>query len=177
MLDFARMKPRRHVPTHVATCLRTTLELVERRCEDQHVAVTLDCPEALAPVTADPDQLQQVFLNLASNALDAMPAGGALRLSAEACAASNPERPSAAAAGVAVRIADTGTGIPPDDLHRIFDPFYTTKEAGRGTGLGLSVAYGIVEEHGGWIEVRSEPAVGTTFTVYLPAIAAGMPEA
>ncbi len=62
-------------------------------------------------------------------------------------------------------------------MRRVFDPFYTTKEAGRGTGLGLSVAYGIVEEHGGWIEVRSEPAAGTTFTVFLPAAVPGEPEA
>lgn len=177
MLDFARMKPRRHVLTDVTTCLRTTLELVDRRCEAQGVTVQLESGAALPQVSGDPDQLQQVFLNLASNALDAMPGGGTLRLHAEARTATNPERPGPPSRCLVVQVADSGAGIAPEDLRRVFDPFYTTKEAGRGTGLGLSVAYGIVEEHGGWIEVRSEPAAGTTFTVFLPAAVPGEPEA
>lgn len=167
MLDFARMKPRRFVATDLGATLRAALDLLERQCEQQGVRVETALDEPLPRVMGDPDQLQQVFLNLGLNALDAMPGGGTLRVEAWPRVAP-PERGGLARRCVAVLFEDTGSGIAPDDLHHVFDPFFTTKDAGRGTGLGLSVSYGIIEEHGGWFEVNSKLAAGTRFTVFLP---------
>lgn len=168
MLDFARMKPRRHLETDIGSAIRTTVDLLERRCETQGVTVESTVPDGLPAVFADPDQLQQVLLNLASNALDAMPDGGRMKFGATLEDSSNPERDEAAQPCVVITLQDTGIGIAPEDIKHVFDPFYTTKDAGRGTGLGLSVAYGIIEEHGGWFEVRSDQGVGTSFKVMLP---------
>jgi signal transduction histidine kinase len=106
----------------------------------------------------DPERLQQLFLNLLLNAADAMPEGGRLQVALEA----GPDRTAL------VRVADTGTGIRPEDLEKVFDPFFTTKPAGEGNGLGLMVCKGIVGDHGGSIDVTSEPGVGTEFRVLLP---------
>ncbi len=175
MLDFARMKPRRHRPTSVREAVEAAVELIERRCEEQRVVVDLHLPPDLPDLVADPDQLQQVFLNLTANALDAMPEGGTLAIRAAVAMASSPERDEAPRECVVVSVADSGAGIEPSRLPHLFDPFYTTKDAGRGTGLGLSVAYGIIEEHGGWFTVRSEPGAGATFTVHLPVGSAANP--
>ncbi len=117
---------------------------------------------------ADPDQLYEVFLNLILNAVDAMQPGGILEVSAREIARSHPDEPDGPREFLAVQFADNGRGILPEDLGRVFDPFFTTKGAGRGSGLGLSVSYGIVREHHGWIDVESEPGRGTLVTVYLP---------
>jgi signal transduction histidine kinase len=109
-------------------------------------------------VHADPDQMSQVLLNLFINAIQAMPAGGTLRIGIV-----RKDR------HVQIVVADTGQGIPPEDLPKIFTPFFTTKEIGQGTGLGLTVVHGIVQEHGGSISVESVPGRGTTFTIMLPA--------
>jgi signal transduction histidine kinase len=100
-------------------------------------------------------------MNILMNAVDAMPEGGRVTVSTN-----RQER--GESPFVEVHIADTGVGIPPEDLPRIFDPFFTTKDVGKATGLGLSVSYGIVRAHGGFIEVKSEVGAGTTFTVALP---------
>jgi signal transduction histidine kinase len=102
-------------------------------------------------------KLQQVFLNLFLNARDAMPRGGWLTIVTKD-----------GQAGAAVEIADTGSGIPPDQLSRIYDPFFTTKAIGKGTGLGLSITYGIVQEHGGTISCDSSVGQGTRFSLTLP---------
>ena len=106
------------------------------------------------------NRLQQVFFNLILNARDAMPSGGWLTLRTEADGDT-----------VIVEVKDTGHGIRREDIKRIYDPFFTTKGTSRGTGLGLSVSYGIVQEHGGGIFVDSAPGTGTTFQVALPAMA------
>lgn len=168
MLDFARMKPRRHRPTNVRDAIVSALDLVESRAEAQGARIDVEAPEDLPELMADPDQLQQVFLNLAANALDAMPGGGQLRVVAAVAAATNPEHGGGPKSCVAISFSDSGAGIAPANLPHVFDPFFTTKDAGRGTGLGLSVAYGIIEEHGGWFDVCSELDSGTTFQVYLP---------
>jgi CheY-like chemotaxis protein len=124
-------------------------------------------------VFVDATQLHQVLLNLCVNARDAMPEGGALLVELEnsrldePCLSMNPE----ATPGpyVRLRVSDTGTGIPPEIIHKIFEPFFTTKEMGKGTGLGLSTVLGIVKSHGGFVDVRSQAGKGTTFEVYLPA--------
>jgi signal transduction histidine kinase len=109
-------------------------------------------------ITCAPSQINQVFLNLITNAAQALPAtGGEITLTTRADGG-----------GVAVEVADNGKGIAPEVLPKIFDPFFTTKEIGKGTGLGLSISYKIVQQHGGRIEVASEPGKGTRFTVWLP---------
>ena len=113
----------------------------------------------LPAVRGSANKLQQVFLNLFLNARDAMPGGGMLEV-----------RTAAHNGSVEVEIVDTGAGIPREHIHRIFDPFFTTKASGRGTGLGLSVSYGIIKEHAGKIDVRSTPGKGTSFHVEFPAV-------
>jgi len=115
--------------------------------------------ETLPAVRGSANKLQQVFLNLFLNARDAMPA--------EACWKCAPRRTTEV---VEVEIVDTGAGIAREHIHRIFDPFFTTKASGRGTGLGLSVSYGIIKEHSGKIDVRSTVGKGTSFHVELPAV-------
>jgi signal transduction histidine kinase len=117
--------------------------------------------ERLPLVRGNENRLQQVFFNLVLNARDAMPSGGWLTLATRADDD-----------GVTVEVRDTGTGIRREDIKRIYDPFFTTKGIGRGTGLGLAVSYGILQEHGGAIYVDSAPGQGTTFRVSLPAMAA-----
>jgi two-component system NtrC family sensor kinase len=116
---------------------------------------------SLPPVHVNEDQMKQVFIALMSNASDAMEADGSLTIRTH-CNELETERL------VCVELSDTGCGIPPQHLPKIFDPFFTTKPLGRGTGLGLSVCYGIVSEHGGRIEVDSTEGVGTTFRLLLP---------
>jgi signal transduction histidine kinase len=111
------------------------------------------------PVRADRDQLQQVLVNVVMNGCDACATGGSVRLSGEAIGDGV----------VALRIADTGSGIAAEDRERVFDPFFTTKKRGKGTGLGLSIAAQIVRNHGGTISLDTELGHGTTVTIELPA--------
>jgi signal transduction histidine kinase len=143
-----------------------------RRLVGEDVAVIVSNSESQALVNADPNQIHQVLMNLAANARDAMPEGGELRintsnilLDAEFSAA-HPE----VAPGdyVLLEVADTGSGMDEKIRAQIFEPFFTTKEQGRGTGLGLATAYGIVRQSGGLIEVESTAGLGTTFRIYLP---------
>ncbi|WNG44868.1 HAMP domain-containing histidine kinase [Archangium minus] len=114
------------------------------------------CPEGLE-VVGNPQRLEQVFVNLITNAIDASPQGGRVELFAEETGEQ-----------VLVRVVDQGHGIPPELTQRIFEPFFTTKQPGEGTGLGLALVSSIVQEHGGTLEVDSQPGAGTTFTVTLP---------
>src|SRR2546426_357372 len=168
MLDFARMREPRLTSTGVAPVLGKVLDFMSHRFEEGRVHLDTELSDAPATVTADPDQLHQVFLNLCTNALDAMPDGGTLRVAASRVEKRPPENNSGTQPCVAVTFEDTGTGIAPENLDHVFDPFFTTKGIGRDSGLGLSVSYGIVREHGGWIDIESEPGRGTRLTVYLP---------
>jgi signal transduction histidine kinase len=120
------------------------------------IQMRTECPEDLPDINADPGMLQQALLNLALNACQAMPGGGTLRL---ACRPASRRR-------VQIEIEDTGVGIPPEDLGRIFDLYFTTKE--RGSGIGLSMVYRIVQMHDGEVEVQSTPGAGTTFKLVFP---------
>ncbi len=147
--------------TELASVLRRCLALVEHDLTARRIAWTM-APDGQVPVLlADPQLLEQVFLNILKNAIDAMPDGGRLGVAMRV-------RERGAERFLEVRISDTGVGIPAEHLPRIFDPFFTTKEVGRGTGLGLSVSYGIVRAHGGFVEAQSEVGTGSTFTVVLP---------
>jgi CheY-like chemotaxis protein len=125
-------------------------------------------------VLGEPGQLQQVIVNLAVNARDAMPEGGVLTLETEAVDVDPAAVPGVAQGSyLTLSVADTGVGIPPENLERIFEPFFTTKAEGRGSGLGLATAFGIVKGHGGTVRVYSEVGVGSRFVVYLPILAGG----
>jgi signal transduction histidine kinase len=140
----------------VAALFDEILPIIEMEAKKHSVKVTLDVSASTPSVNADAAMLRQAFLNLAINACQAMPNGGTLRL------ASGP----ASRGRVEVRIEDSGVGIAPEHLSRIFDLYFTTKE--RGTGIGLSMVYRIIQMHDGEVEVQSTPGRGTTFRVLLP---------
>jgi two-component system cell cycle sensor histidine kinase/response regulator CckA len=144
--------------------------LLRRVCRAD-IAVTVEPASTPLLVQADAGQLEGVLMNLAFNARDAMPTGGQLRFSFAVCdlAAGNPVLEPGNPPGryTCLRVSDTGTGIAPAHLSRIFDPYFSTKAAGRGTGLGLASVYGVVRQHGGFVRVQSQLGVGTTFAVYL----------
>jgi signal transduction histidine kinase len=140
--------------------LATGLRLVDDLLLSKQIIVERKWQAGLPRVQADEDSLVRVLVNLYRNAIDAMPAGGRLRISTALETARGKQ--------VCLEIADTGNGIPPENLARIFDPFFTTKEVGKGTGLGLSIVHGIIKEHQGTIKVESQPGVGTKFTLVLP---------
>jgi PAS domain S-box-containing protein len=150
--------------------VRETSDTFGRMRKD--ITIHQDLSENLMGIIADKGQLEQVLLNLFVNAADAMPKGGDLFLKTRNV--SHKEIPSSGyvinpGPYVMLTVADTGIGMAPKTIRRIFDPFFTTKKMGRGTGLGLASAYGVVKSHGGYIEVESEPGKGSTFSVYLPA--------
>ena len=140
----------------------------------KNIAFSVKSPEDCWPVMGDETQLHQVLLNLCVNARDAMPDGGALTLTAanirlDASYAAMHVEAVPGPYGV-LRVSDTGAGIPPDIINKIFDPFFTTKSKGKGTGLGLSTVIGIVKNHDGFLNLRSEVGSGSTFEIYLPAV-------
>jgi len=171
LLAFSRQQPLEPSPVVVNEVVTSVDKMLRRLIgEDVELVSVLD-PE-LGMVRADSTQIQQVVINLAINARDAMPEGGTLTIRTdnvdlgEEEVASKPE----ASPGryVLLSVGDTGTGVDPKAMDRIFEPFFTTKGPGKGTGLGLSVVYGIVTQHGGWIDVTSESGSGTLFRIYLP---------
>ena len=146
-----------------------------KRILGEHIALSSDFASSLPPVFGDAGMIEQVVLNLAVNARDAMPGGGRLTIAtgAETLDAQHAQSNPDASPGLHVWLAvtDTGCGIPPENLPRIFEPFFTTKDVGKGTGLGLATVYGIVRQHRGWITVTSEPGKGARFRICLPAAA------
>jgi two-component system, NtrC family, sensor kinase len=158
LLNFSRTGAAEFVPVDVNHVLEETLSLVQHPFKTAQVNVIQTLQKDLPPVLGSITRLQQVFLNLLMNARDAMPNGGMVEV-----------RTASQNGSVEIEVADTGIGIPPEVLHRIFDPFFTTKASGRGTGLGLSVSYGIIKEHAGKVDVRSTPGKGTSFRLEFPA--------
>jgi two-component system, NtrC family, sensor kinase len=157
LLNFSRTGAAEFVEVDLNSVLEETLTLVQHPLKTARVNVIKNYKEQLPPVLGSITRLQQVFLNLFMNARDAMPNGGMVEV-----------RTAAQNGSVEVEVTDTGAGIPPENLHRIFDPFFTTKASGRGTGLGLSVSYGIIKEHAGKVDVRSTPGKGTSFRLEFP---------
>jgi two-component system cell cycle sensor histidine kinase/response regulator CckA len=143
------------------------------RLVGEKITLTLSHDPALLPIRTDRRQLDQVVMNLVVNARDAMPEGGEIRVETRVVRLVEPLLRDQAEVPpgtyVTIRVRDQGCGIPPDKLTRIFEPFFTTKRTGEGTGLGLSMAYGIIKQTGGYIFVDSVVDVGTTFTIYCPA--------
>jgi signal transduction histidine kinase len=155
LLNFASLPDTRLAPGDLATVLRDTLFLVSKQFQKQNIRLHEDIPETLPHPRMDSDRLKQAILNLLTNALDAMPGGGALWIAAQR-----------SSMGSQLTIRDNGSGITADRLTLIFEPFYTTK--GEGTGLGLSITHTIITSHGGRIEVQSREGEGTEFRIFLP---------
>jgi len=157
---FGRQSGREHVPVDLNKVVEESVLLVQKTLAAENIRMDATLAPGTLMVAADPNALQQVMLNLITNAREAMSQGGVIRLATAPV--------TGAPAHVRITVADDGPGIPAEHLPRIFDPFYTTKP--QGTGLGLSVTYGIVEEHRGRITVDSAPGRGTTFVITLPAL-------
>jgi two-component system NtrC family sensor kinase len=167
LLDFSRQTELDREMTDMSRLVRHTVSLVENQALIKGVNLSLEQADGLPMITIDRNQIQSVLLNIIINALDATETGGSITITT-----GNKMRMSAGKAGqkgIEIAITDTGCGIPPEIMDKLFDPFFTTKEVGRGTGLGLSVSYGIVERHGGTILVQSKVQGGSTFFVWLPA--------
>jgi len=157
LLKFARQSTPELRRQDVSETVRTAVRLTDYLARKGQVDIKLELPESSVLATYDASQIEQVLVNLIQNAIQAMPEGGRMRIRVK-----QGER------YVSLMVQDTGIGIPQENLNRIFDPFFTTKPAGEGTGLGLSVSYGIVAGHHGRIDVKSRPGLGTVFTVLLP---------
>lgn len=168
LLGFVRKKRPEQKGLNIKTLLETTLDFLDHQIQKQGVKVVKDLKDNLPIVTGDSDQLQQVFLNLFLNAIQAMPEGGTLRLSVLSKWISMEGLENDQRQYVEVCVEDTGVGMEKEVVETIFNPFFTTKED-KGTGLGLTVSQGIVQDHEGWIEVESEIGEGSQFRVYLPA--------
>jgi two-component system NtrC family sensor kinase len=160
LLTFARVSPMNISDVDVNAVVRITLKIIEHKLELGNIAVSLDLAPDLPRMRGDAGQLEQLLLALVMNAIDAMPHDGNLQIAT---------RPADNEAGIVICVADDGTGIDPELLPRLFDPFVTTKEEGKGVGLGLAISRSVVERHKGHIRVESEPGRGTKFIVEFPA--------
>ena len=160
LLTFSRKSPVDFGPVAVADLMQRCILLCRHKLELSNILLKQDIAADLPPIRGDLNQLQQCIINLVFNAVDAMPQGGTLTLSAAPCQASS---------DVCLSVTDTGTGIPEKDLPHIFEPFYTTKDEGYGVGLGLSTVYGIIQNHQGSVQVESRLGKGTSFVLRLPA--------
>jgi len=159
LLTFARQSKPRIEKTDVNSIVEKSLSLLENKLKLQNIQLQCILDTTLPLVPCDFSQIQQVIMNLIINGSESMAEGGALTIKSSHLPGND---------FVAIEIADTGTGIPPEHLSKIFDPFFSTKEAGKGVGLGLSIVYGIINEHKGSVEVKSTKGKGTTFFIKLP---------
>ena len=158
LLNFARHSPTDFQIVNLNRVLGDVLSLLDHQLKSSHIRIRKEFDPALPPLRGDENKLQQVFVNLAVNAFDAMPAGGWLTITTRS-----------EGGQVVAEVADTGEGIAPEDIRRIYDPFYSTRKKSGGNGLGLSISYGIVQEHGGAMEVESDVSSGTRFVIRFPA--------
>lgn len=158
LLDFARQSELRLGPVTIGRAVDKAMSLVGHQARAKAIEVARDEAAGLPLVTADFNQLVQVFINLIINAVQAMDSGGKLTI-----------RAAAMDGWVRISVSDTGRGITQENLEKLFTPFFTTREDEKGVGLGLAISYGIIEKHGGRIEVKSEVGKGSVFTIFLPA--------
>jgi signal transduction histidine kinase len=168
LLEFSRRREPAFRAVDVNALLQKVTTLLQHKISEKGVGVTIEPVHALPSIRADPDLMQQVFINLFLNSLHALSAGGIIKIS---CAVGrNLGDPAHGDSVPWLRIVfeDNGSGIPPEHLDQVFDPFFTTKDIGEGTGLGLSVTYGIIKDHGGDIRVESQADQFTRFVIYLP---------
>ncbi|MGB5014005.1 MAG: HAMP domain-containing sensor histidine kinase, partial [Pyrinomonadaceae bacterium] len=158
LLDFSRVRTGERTSTDIGEVVRSAANLISHQKTGSDISITVDVASDLARVNSDGGQIQQAVIVLATNAIDAMPEGGDLTF-----------RVFEQRSRIVIEVEDTGTGIPAENMSKIYEPFFTTKEVGKGTGLGLAVCYGIISEHGGRLSVRSNVGKGTTFSIFLPA--------
>ncbi|MBN1877999.1 MAG: PAS domain S-box protein [Anaerolineae bacterium] len=174
ILDFSRRAVLERRPFDLLPLLKEEVKFLERTLPE-HIAIELTYGPDTYTVQADPTRMQQMLTNLAVNARDAMPHGGALRIELARITVAPDTAPPLVdmetGEWIRLTVADTGTGIAPEMQHHIFEPFFTTKPPGEGSGLGLAQVYGIIGQHGGHIDVETQVGEGTTFTIYLPALA------
>jgi two-component system cell cycle sensor histidine kinase/response regulator CckA len=172
LLAFSRQQLLEQIPVQVNPII-TNLQAMLSRVIGQHITLSVELGDDVPVVLADPGQLEQVVLNLVVNARDAMPDGGTIRIASRRMVVPPVPQPHdevlPAGSYAAISVTDDGCGMSPGVRSRIFEPFFTTKEPGKGTGLGLATVYGIVKQSLGFIDVRTAPGKGTTFTIYLPA--------
>lgn len=159
LLSFSRKTETKKVTVDINQTIQEVIAVIRHQFELDNVRIETALDETVPPLTGDGEKLKQVFMNLVMNAKQAIPDSGRIAISTDFI--SQREK-------VRITVEDTGSGIPPEVVNKIFDPFFTTKPTGQGTGLGLSVSYGIIKEHNGEISVQSEPGRGSTFTVVLP---------
>ena len=177
LLDFSRRQGPKPGLCNLRTLASRTIDLLAPLAEKQGVTIELKSPEGLLPVRVDPSQIQQALANIVMNGIQAMPGGGRLLVSIEPAEAHRPSDASGRTGQyLRVTVEDQGRGIGAEALPHIFEPFFTTKDVGEGTGLGLSVAHGIVTDHGGWIDVESEPGRGTRVAIFLASAEPGTAE-
>ncbi|HYE71738.1 MAG TPA: ATP-binding protein, partial [Blastocatellia bacterium] len=157
LLNFSRVSDSRLAEVDLPRVIDDTIQLLDAQLRNTQIEVVRRYAENVPPAQGNAPKLQQVFMNMILNARDAMPQGGRLEISVEADDQT-----------AVVCFRDTGTGIAPENLAKIYDPFFTTKQIGQGTGLGLAVSYGIIQDHGGHIQVESQPGAGTQFRITLP---------
>ncbi|HHL39491.1 MAG TPA: PAS domain S-box protein [Deltaproteobacteria bacterium] len=179
LLLFSRSEPASHVPLCLNKVITALTGMLAPLIGESY-AIKVENDSALKPVSADRGNMEQVITNLVVNARDAMPEGGTITIRTENVVLGrsdcNEMAGSRPGSFVKLTVEDRGAGISDDELERIFEPFYTTKKSGTGSGLGLTVVYGIVRDHGGWINVRSAPGEGSAFEVYLPAASVQPPD-
>jgi len=173
LLSFSRREPARRTTVELARLASKAAEML-RPLLGENIRLRVSSDDAPTPVLADPGMIEQVLINLCTNARDAMPSGGEIRISTTAVTLpdrrgrSNPQPNLSPGSYAVLIVTDTGCGMPKEVMERVFDPFFTTKEVGKGTGLGLAVVHGTIQQHGGAILVESEPGKGSTFRIYFP---------
>ncbi len=168
LLDFAREKHPEKKFNDINQVIEDTVRIVERPAHLRDIEITLDLDRSLPLIWIDADQIKQVIMNMVVNAQHAVEEKGNITIMTRSTMHARPGAAAEPVPMVEISIVDTGCGIPEKNLRRIFDPFFTSKDVGKGTGLGLSVSHGIVEAHGGLIDVQSKVSEGSTFRVYLP---------
>ena len=166
LLEFARPSGGTFREIDINELIKEVLLLLQHRTARLQHTLSLTLNRDLPKISADAGSLRQLLMNLLLNAIYFTPEGGSISITTGPDGAEN-------AGGVRLAVRDTGAGIPADLIGKVFDPFFTTKPVGEGTGLGLTICHRIVEEHGGTIDVESEPGKGTTFIIKLPAIRHG----
>ena len=173
MLIFCRRKALQRENVDLNELIRHLGNLLKRLL-GENIAIEVQSNKQILMVHADSGMMEQIILNLAVNARDAMPHGGRLTIHAdeieirpEQCAANSKARPGLF---ICIKVSDTGSGIAPEVLPHLFEPFFTTKELGKGTGMGLATVYGIVQQHAGWIEVESQTGRGASFKIFIPGV-------
>lgn len=175
ILDFSRQSDMKRRPVHMLPFLKELAKMLKRTLPE-NIDIRLDFDEGDYIINADLTRMQQVVMNLVVNARDAMPKGGELRLDLTQIEVDDESKPMpdmVTGKWICLKVVDSGMGIPAENIERIFEPLFTTKERGQGTGLGLAQVFGIVKQHDGFVTVESELEQGTTFTIYLPAQGTG----